>query len=78
MKNESLNVNLPFRLESKSAKYMDGWSEENWEEEMEQHPFFNKSINPGAELPPLLQVGNLDDVILLAVNNFIIFREFKI
>ena len=34
---------------------MDGWSEDNWEKEMEQHPFFNKEINPGAELPPLLQ-----------------------
>ncbi len=42
-------------LEGKSSKYMDGWSQENWEQEMEQHPFFTSQIDGSQELSPLLQ-----------------------
>lgn len=42
-------------LESRSSKYMDGWSPENWEKEMEDHPLFTKGFNEGQELSPLLQ-----------------------
>ena len=42
-------------LEAKSGKYMDGWSQENWEQEMEQHPFFTSQLEDGAELSPLMQ-----------------------
>jgi len=34
---------------------MDGWNESFWEEEMEQHPFFAKSVDPSQELSPLLK-----------------------
>ena len=45
------------RLESSSSKYEDGWSEENWEEEMANHPFFAKSgdLKEGQELSPLMK-----------------------
>ncbi len=44
------------QLESSSSKYMDGWSQENWEKEMEQHPFFTSNIDPQqTELSPLLK-----------------------
>lgn len=31
-------------MEAKSSKYMDGWNQENWEQEMENHPFFNSKV----------------------------------
>jgi len=34
---------------------MDGWNEATWEQEMEQHPFFAKSVDPSKELSPLLK-----------------------
>ena len=41
-------------LEKKS--YSEGWAEDNWQEEMEKHPFFMKnSPNPGDELSPLME-----------------------
>ncbi len=43
------------QLESRGQKYMDGWSEENWEEEMERHPFFAKGVDDTKELSPLLK-----------------------
>ena len=42
-------------MEAKSSKYMDGWNQENWEQEMEQHPFFTSKLEGGAELSPLMQ-----------------------
>ncbi len=42
-------------LEASGERYMDGWSEDNWEEEMEKHPFFTKSLEDGQELSPLLK-----------------------
>lgn len=33
----------------------DGWTEDNWEEEMQQHPFFNQGWKEGEELSPLMQ-----------------------
>lgn len=48
-------------LERKAAergprgKDPDGWTEENWEEEMQKHPFFNQGWKEGEELPPLMQ-----------------------
>ena len=48
-------------LEAKAAargprtKMVDGWTEENWEEEMQAHPFFNKGWKDGEELSPLMQ-----------------------
>jgi len=49
------------RLEAKAAergpqKRLEGaWSEDNWEEEMQQHPFFSQEWKEGAELSPLMQ-----------------------
>ncbi|TRY64096.1 hypothetical protein TCAL_12599 [Tigriopus californicus] len=43
------------QLESSGSRYMDGWSEDNWEKEMEEHPFFSTAIQEGKELPPLLK-----------------------
>jgi len=48
-------------LEAKAAargprtKMADGWTEENWEEEMQDHPFFNQGWKEGKELSPLMQ-----------------------
>jgi len=48
-------------LERKAAergprgKDPDGWTEENWEEEMQKHPFFNQGWKEGEDLPPLMQ-----------------------
>ncbi|XP_074605043.1 tetratricopeptide repeat protein 4-like [Brevipalpus obovatus] len=37
------------------GKYSDGWDENNWEKQMEEHPFFmSKQPEPG-QLPPLLE-----------------------
>ncbi|CAB4069116.1 unnamed protein product [Lepeophtheirus salmonis] len=41
-------------LESNSSRYVEGWSKDNWEKEMEEHPFFATSSNEG-ELSPLMQ-----------------------
>ena len=43
------------KLESSGSKYMDGWSEENWEEEMEKHPFFAKEFDGTKELSPMMK-----------------------
>jgi len=37
------------------GKNPEGWTEENWEEEMQQHPFFNTGWKEGEELSPLMQ-----------------------
>ena len=48
-------------LEAKAAergprtKMVDGWTEDNWEEEMQKHPFFNQEWKEGKELSPLMQ-----------------------
>ncbi len=33
-----------------------GFTEENWEEEMAAHPFFNQQWKEGEELSPLMKV----------------------
>lgn len=45
------------KLEHSGSKYMDGWSEENWEREMESHPFFSNqgSLDGSKELSPLMK-----------------------
>ena len=45
------------KLEHSGSKYMDGWTEENWETEMEKHPFFatQNSLDPTKELSPLMK-----------------------
>ena len=45
------------KLENSGSKYMDGWSEENWEEEMANHPFFanQQSLQNQEELSPLMK-----------------------
>eukprot|EP00092_Neocalanus_flemingeri_P038879 GFUD01042327.1.p1 GENE.GFUD01042327.1~~GFUD01042327.1.p1 ORF type:complete len:397 (+),score=144.01 GFUD01042327.1:95-1285(+) len=48
-------------LEAKAAergprtKMVDGWTEDNWEDEMQKHPFFNNEWQEGKELSPLMQ-----------------------
>lgn len=37
------------------GKDPEGWTEENWEEEMAKHPFFNQGWKEGEELSPLMQ-----------------------
>uniref|UniRef100_A0A131XM59 Putative hsp90 co-chaperone cns1 n=1 Tax=Hyalomma excavatum TaxID=257692 RepID=A0A131XM59_9ACAR len=37
------------------SKYQDGWKEETWEKEMDQHPLFAKKLPDGEELPPLVE-----------------------
>lgn len=39
----------------KPSKYTEGWSEETWEKEMEQHPLFATKLPENAELPPLVE-----------------------
>jgi len=45
------------KLEQKGSKYMDGWTEENWETEMEKHPFFatQNAFDGSQELSPLMK-----------------------
>ena len=45
------------KLEHSGSKYMDGWSEENWQREMEAHPFFanQESLDGSKELSPLMK-----------------------
>lgn len=45
------------KLEHSGSKYMDGWTEENWESEMEKHPFFSgqNSLDPSKELSPMMK-----------------------
>lgn len=41
-------------LEKKS--YNEGWPEERWQDEMEKHPFFMKSVpQPGEQVSPLME-----------------------
>ncbi len=54
MMDEQLDAYMD-NLEATGGKYMDGWNEETWEEEMEKHPFFTKNIDESKELSPLLK-----------------------
>nr|XP_026499373.1 tetratricopeptide repeat protein 4 [Vanessa tameamea] len=36
-------------------RYTDGWPEDRWEEEMDKHPFFMKSVPKDGELSPLAE-----------------------
>nr|ACO15148.1 Tetratricopeptide repeat protein 4 [Caligus clemensi] len=43
-------------LESNSSRYVDGWYEDSWEKEMEDHPFFATSASQkDSEMSPLMQ-----------------------
>jgi len=44
-----------FMAKMKPSRYTDGWKEETWREEMEQHPFFMTKQPEGDNLPPLLE-----------------------
>ncbi|KAL1479786.1 hypothetical protein MTO96_051590 [Rhipicephalus appendiculatus] len=37
------------------SNYEDGWKEETWEKEMEEHPYFAKNPSYTGELPPLIE-----------------------
>nr|XP_050042502.1 DNA polymerase interacting tetratricopeptide repeat-containing, protein of 47 kDa-like isoform X1 [Dermacentor andersoni] len=39
----------------KPSKYQDGWKEETWEKEMEEHPLFATKLPDNADLPPLVE-----------------------
>ncbi|XP_064460930.1 DNA polymerase interacting tetratricopeptide repeat-containing, protein of 47 kDa-like [Ornithodoros turicata] len=39
----------------KPKKYKDGWKEDTWEQEMEEHPLFATKLPENAEMPPLLE-----------------------
>lgn len=43
------------RLEDGPKRMDGGWTEDNWEEEMQQHPFFNQGWKEGEALSPLMQ-----------------------
>merc|ERR1719186_317513 len=43
------------RLEDGPKRMDGGWTEDNWEEQMQQHPFFNQEWKEGEELSPLMQ-----------------------
>ena len=49
-----------------------GFTEENWEEEMAAHPFFNQRWKEGEELSPLMKVQ-----FLLTNHKLSIFKDFK-
>jgi len=54
---EMLDKNLDEWLAAREEKpYTEGWKEDNWEEEMQQHPFFMKKVpEVGEPLPPMLE-----------------------
>ncbi|KAK8781656.1 hypothetical protein V5799_017003 [Amblyomma americanum] len=39
----------------KPGKYEDGWKEETWEKEMEEHPLFATKLPESGDLPPLVE-----------------------
>jgi len=43
------------KLRDPNQRMEGGWTEENWEEEMQKHPFFNESWKDGEELSPMMQ-----------------------
>jgi len=47
---------LEEKAKGREGKRMEGgWSEENWEEEMQNHPFFNQGWKEGKELSPMMK-----------------------
>jgi tetratricopeptide (TPR) repeat protein len=43
-------------LDKIKNEYKDAWTEQNWESEMEKHPFFmTRQVEEGKELPPLVE-----------------------
>nr|BAN21437.1 tetratricopeptide repeat protein, putative [Riptortus pedestris] len=44
-----------FIAKKKKSAYKDGLKPEEWDKEIESHPFFMKEVPEGEELPPLLQ-----------------------
>lgn len=47
--------NDDFIANLKTSEYKDGWKEETWEKEMQEHPLFTTDLPEGAELPPLVE-----------------------
>lgn len=54
---EQLDKDLDAWLAAREKKpYTEGWNEDNWEEKMQQHPFFMKKLpEEGEPLPPLVE-----------------------
>jgi hypothetical protein len=47
---------LDLFLDKIKNEYKDGWTEENWEEEMEKHPFFMTKLPEDSDnLPPAVE-----------------------
>ena len=44
-----------FNMDLTSHRYPNGWSEENWEQELEQHPMFMTKQPESNELPPVIE-----------------------
>lgn len=44
-----------FNMDLTTHRYPNGWSEENWEQELEQHPLFMTKQPENNELPPVLE-----------------------
>ena len=44
-----------FNMDLTTHRYPNGWSEENWEKELEQHPLFMTKQPENDELPPVLE-----------------------
>lgn len=44
-----------FNMDLTTHRYPNGWSEENWEQELEQHPLFMTKQLEGNEMPPVLE-----------------------
>lgn len=57
MSTEPTDEELDFLLDKIKNEYKDGWTEENWQDEMEKHPFFmTKGIDENeGELPPAIE-----------------------
>ncbi|XP_070503468.1 DNA polymerase interacting tetratricopeptide repeat-containing, protein of 47 kDa [Chironomus tepperi] len=54
---EKLDKELDEFIDSlEKTRYKDGWSEENWKEEFDRHPFFmKKAPEPGDKIHPMLE-----------------------
>lgn len=53
---QKLDKELDEFIDSSEKKgYDDGWPEDRWEEEMDKHPFFMKSVPQNGELSPLAE-----------------------
>lgn len=46
---------LPQEEPEDYGRYADGWDEDKWESQMEEHPLFMTKLNESGELPPLVE-----------------------